>query len=214
MKFIFIAGASASGKSTLSAQLSLELLKWGMSNAILKLDDYSIEAPDEVTDINHYRQVTNFDRLEMYDLALIEQHLIQLADRQPIEKPHFNFATNKRVGSEIITPQDVMIIEGLFALVLAKNLPEHLDKLSVFIGPSTYSRLIAMRTTRDEQERGFNPRQTIQKERQFVGPCFFEVIAKSKTGVDIDITNDPDELNSAITEGVEQIMQMFKTSSK
>jgi uridine kinase len=214
MKFIFIAGASASGKSTLSAHLSLELFKWGISNMILKLDDYSIEAPDHITDIHHYRQVTNFDRLEMYDLELVKQHLLQLAKQQPIEKPCFDFATNKRVGFELVPPQDVLIVEGLFALVLAKSLPQNLDQLSVFISPSTYLSLLAMRTARDEKERNYNAEQTKLKERLFVGPCFFEVIAKSKTGVDIDITNDPDESNSAIAKGVEQIVQTLNINPR
>ena len=212
MKFIFIAGASASGKSTLSVLLSNEFTRMGISNVILKMDDYSVEAPDNITDIAHYRQVTNFDRLEMYDIDLLGEHLLQLENGLEIQKPDFDFATNRRISFETIMPQDVVIVEGLFALALAKKLPPELDKTKVFIGPSSYSSLLEMRTRRDQNERGFTSLQTLSKERKYVGPCFFDVIAKSKNGVDIDITNDPDERHAAIMDGVAQIIQDFQRS--
>lgn len=205
MTFIFIAGASGSGKSTLTSKLTEEFSQLDIPYTVLKMDDYSTEAPDGI-DIKSYRENTNFDRLEMYDLKLLKEHLIQLANGASIETPKFDFSKNKRSQWETVSPQPYIIVEGLFALKIAKDWTEISDKLTVFVGQSSYLDSIKMRTNRDQFERGFTPEQTSKKEKKFVGPGFFDVIAKSKTNVDIDITNDPVMGDAGLVEGIAQIL--------
>lgn len=207
MTFIFIAGASGSGKSTLTKRLCEQFTTLDIPFAVLKMDDYSTEAPDGIEDMETYRETTNFDRLEMYDLALLKIHLLNLAHGESIEKPVFDFSQNKRTAIEIIPSRPYIIIEGLFALIMAKELIEITDKLTVFIGQSSYLHSIKMRSSRDNLERGFSEEQTSKKEKKFVGPCFFDLIAKSKTKVDIDITNDMEMMKeSGLNEGIKQIL--------
>lgn len=130
------------------------------------MDDYSTEAPDGI-DIKSYRENTNFDRLEMYDLKLLKEHLIQLANGASIETPKFDFSKNKRSKWETVSPQPYIIIEGLFALKIAKDWTEISDKLTVFVGQSSYLDSIKMRTNRDQLKRGFTPEQTSKKEKKF-----------------------------------------------
>lgn len=190
MKFIFISGASGSGKTTISEALFHALSHSGASVSSITMDDYSVEAPSDIVDIQKYRQETNFDRVEMCDLKLLHQHILALVNGNPIEKPIFDFPSNKRKAYEIVKPCDYMIIEGIFALYFAKNLKEQIDKVTVFVGQSSYLNLLQRRGARDVNERNFTLDQVLLKERRFVGPGFFQTIASSKTGVDIDITND------------------------
>ena len=191
MKFIFIAGASASGKTTLAEKLKQQLLTLGVFAQQISMDDYSVEAPHDIEDIQAYRRDTNFDRIEMLDLELLKEHVNLLHLGKLIEKPIFEFSSNSRVGSQTIFPSDVIIIEGLFALYFAKTLKEfNLHQLTVFVGKSSYQQILNSRLQRDVNIRNFFATDVIKKERRDVGPAFFQIIAKSKSGVDFDITND------------------------
>ncbi len=206
MTFIFIAGASGSGKTTLTNRLCEQFMNQDIPFVVLRMDDYSKEAPDDIEDMRSYREITNFDRVEMYDLELLKTHLLKLVQGKSIEKPVFDFSQNKRTSIEIISPKPYVIIEGLFALKIAKDWNEIGDKLTVFVGQSSYLDSIKMRSTRDSLERGFSAEQTSKKERKFVGPSFFDIIAKSKHKVDIDVTNDPDTKDTGLLEGIQQII--------
>ena len=192
MILIFIAGASGSGKTTLANMLVERLNQSGKTGRLLSMDDYYFEIPEGV-DLHHFRNNTNFDRLEMCDQSLLINHLMALHNGQTITKPIFDFPTNRRLSTEIVSPPEFLVVEGLFALCIAKNLPISNDiaKLTVFTGTSSYLGLINTRVTRDVNERNRQPEDVWRQERKFVGPGFFNTIAKSKNGVDIDVLNDP-----------------------
>lgn len=208
MILIFIAGASGSGKTTLANMLVERLNQSGKTSQVLSMDDYYHEIPEGV-DLDHYRNNTNFDRLEMCDQALLIKHLLALNNGQTITKPIFDFPTNKRLTTEMISPPEFLIVEGLFALCIANNLPASNDfaKLTVFTGTSSYLDLIKTRVTRDVNQRNRQPNDVWRQERKFVGPAFFNTISKSKSRVDIDVLNDshldttkPHPLENAVEE--------------
>ncbi|NBX84860.1 MAG: hypothetical protein EBQ95_04530 [Gammaproteobacteria bacterium] len=190
MKIIFIGGASGSGKSTLAKMLFTRMQSEGLSVLHLSMDDYFIEVPAHITDIEHFRRTENFDLIEKYDLDLLTHHLELLNVGHVIIKPIFDFPTNRRLTFEEVHPSDFVIIEGLFALTYAKTIPENLEKTTVFVGKSSYLELLRTRSARDLIERNLNPEDVILKERATVGPAFFFQICKDKKNVDFDISND------------------------
>jgi uridine kinase len=206
MKIIFIAGGSGAGKTSLAHALVEALEKTDTTSQYLTMDDYFKEIPDQYHEtipaeyfvnnpdkkaIDHFRDHTNFDTINHFELGLLEQHLTLLNQGTTITKPIFDFPTNKRLTHQTITPPDYLVIEGLFALAFAKKLPDTFEKLTVFVGTSSYQGLIGTRTKRDVSERDRAPAAVIQQERKYVGPAFFKAILDSKLGVDIDILNDP-----------------------
>ena len=69
MKIILIGGASGSGKSTLAQMLLTRMQSERLSVLHLSMDDYFVEVPEHVTDIEHFRRTENFDQIEKYDLG-------------------------------------------------------------------------------------------------------------------------------------------------
>ena len=194
MIVVFIGGASGSGKSTLAHLLSARMNQSGKTSQVISMDDYFLEAPasiDTPEKLAHYRNNTNFDQIDMFDLPMLTRHLQALHLGVTITKPIFDFPTNRRLTSEAVSPSDYLIIDGLFTLLFAKSLPKELEKLTVFVGTSWYRSLIHHRVTRDVSERARQPADVLRQERKYVGPSFFGPIANSKSGVDIDLLNDP-----------------------
>ncbi len=173
MIIILIAGASASGKTRLAAELLITLNRLGSGpNLLLKMDDYYYERPEGV-DSEAFRRDTNFDTPTMLELSLLQEHLISLDRGETITKPVFDFNTNRRVRTETIDPPDVLIIEGIFALHFAQGLPEHLNKITAFVETNSYMGLLKRRIERDISERGRkDAREVLQQERRYVGPAF------------------------------------------
>ena len=192
MNLIFIAGASGSGKTTLTTMIVEQLNRLGVSSRALSIDDYYVEIPDGV-DIDYYRTHTNFADLKMIDVPLLESHLMALHRGETISKPVFDFPTNRRLNTETVTPPEFLIIEGTFALSIAKTLTQAQDlpKLTVFVGQSSYLNMLNSRIVRDERERDRQRIDVMREERKYLGPAFFDVMAKSRNGVDIDVLNDP-----------------------
>ena len=192
MELVLIAGASASGKTELARQLLKSLNSAGTNAILFKTDDYYREIPDGI-DIDYYRQNTNFDTPDIFEFDLLAQHLTNLHEGIGITKAkEFDFKTNKRIGSETISPPDVLIIEGLFALDFSKKYLHRstIPKTTVFVETDFYPDIVNRRIARDLAERGRNNKEEIlRQERKFVGPAFFSTICKSKNGVDISVDN-------------------------
>jgi uridine kinase len=216
MKIIFIGGASGSGKSTLAQMLLTRMQIEGLSVLHLSMDDYFVEVPEHVTDIEHFRRTENFDQIEKYDLGLLTQHLELLNAGQMVTKPIFDFPTNRRLTWEEIGPADFVVLEGLFALTYAKTIPDHLEKTTVFVSKSSYLDLIRTRSARDSTERNLSREDVLFKERATVGPAFFFQICKDKKNVDFDISNDTCLTGEQhpLASAVSDIMQAIHGSSK
>ena len=150
---IFIAGASASGKSLLAKQLFTKLTGIGTSSLLMKMDDYYKEIPEGV-DLAQYCSETNFDTPTILDLFLLEKHITALERGENINKPVFDFTTARRVRFETIFPPDILIIEGIFALYFCKKyLTDDPKRLNVFIETDSYFTLLNRRVARDLKER-------------------------------------------------------------
>jgi uridine kinase len=189
MFFVFIGGASASGKSGISEHLLVKLRAEGISVRTLNMDDYFLERSLDV-DPELYRLITNFDLPKMLDLPLLQEHTRDLSQGKSIKKPLFKFATNRREGEEEVHPAEVIIIEGIFAQYFYKKyMSPDIPSLNVNVTTDSYNDTVDRRVKRDVASRGREKKVVIQQEHKFVGPGFFQYTASSATGSDLYINN-------------------------
>ena len=108
-----IAGGSASGKTSISAQLK-EHYEDTNSVVIIRQDDYYKDQSEKTME---ERVKTNYDHPFAFDNELLVAQLQRLLQRQPICKPTYDFVPHTRSAViEEIEPSDVVVIEGLFVL--------------------------------------------------------------------------------------------------
>lgn len=189
MFFVFIGGASASGKSAISADLLETLRQQNVSAQTLNMDDYFVERPLDI-DPEVFRVTTNFDLPSMLDLALLQEHLRDLGSNKSITKPIFKFSSNRREGVEEIKPSDVVIIEGIFAQYFYKKyMSNNCNTLSVNVTTDSYNDTVDRRVQRDVLFREREKKVVLAQEHRYVGPGFFQYTATSSTGSDLYIHN-------------------------
>lgn len=145
---IGIAGGSASGKSSISAEL-YKLCIEKKSVIIIRQDDYY---KDQSSLSMEERVLTNYDHPFAFDNDLLSKHLAMLMNGQPIQKPTYDFVNHTRsTKSELVMPVDVIIIEGLFVLE-NEDIRKLLD-IKIFVDTDADIRFIR-RMLRDVKERG------------------------------------------------------------
>lgn len=182
-KVVLIGGGSASGKTYVLKKV-LEKIP---SDRVAKisLDDYykdfSVLPMEE-------RAKINFDHPKAFDWKLLNEQLKALKNGETIEKPIYDFTTHSRSPiTEIVEPKDLIIIEGIMALV-NKDL-RAIGDLKVFINASRERRLVR-RIERDMRERGRTYESIIEQYFTTVQPMFEEIIAPSQYYADLIINND------------------------
>ena len=112
-KLVLIGGGSASGKTYV---LNKVLERLGNERvAHISLDDYykdfSVLPMEE-------RAKVNFDHPKSFDWKLMNEQLKDLKNGKTIEKPIYDFTTHSRSPkTEIVEPKELIIIEGIMALV-------------------------------------------------------------------------------------------------
>ena len=182
-KVILIGGGSASGKTYVLSKVIESLPKDKVVK--ISLDDYykdfSVLPPEE-------RAKVNFDHPKAFDWKLLNEQLHDLKNGKTIEKPIYDFTTHSRSPkTEIVEPKDIIIIEGIMALV-NKDL-RSIGDLKVFISASRERRLVR-RIDRDTKERGRTYESVIEQYFTTVLPMFEEIIAPSQYYADLIINND------------------------
>ena len=182
-KVVLIGGGSASGKTYVLKKV-LEKIP---SDRVAKisLDDYykdfSVLPMEERANIN-------YDHPKAFDWKLLNEQLKALKNGETIEKPIYDFTTHSRSPiTEIVKPKDLIIIEGIMALV-NKDL-RAIGDLKVFINASRERRLVR-RIERDMRERGRTYESIIEQYFTTVQPMFEEIIAPSQYYADLIINND------------------------
>lgn len=182
-KVILIGGGSASGKTYVLNKV-LEKIP-ADKVAHISLDDYykdfSVLPMEE-------RAKVNFDHPKAFDWKLMNEQLRALKEGTTIEKPIYDFVTHSRSKkTEIVEPKDLIIIEGIMALV-NKDL-RSIGDLSVFISASRERRLVR-RIDRDMKERGRTYESIIEQYFTTVLPMYEEIIAPTQYYADLIINND------------------------
>lgn len=185
---IAIAGPSCTGKTTVARRIaeSVPATIFGLDAYYHDLADYTYEQ----------RCAFNFDHPDSLESAMLIEHLRGLAAGNAITRPVYDFSRHTRSGkTEVIEPNEVIIVEGLFTLHWPELLPLYGTKAFIDAGDRVcYPR----REKRDVAERGRTP-ESIQKQyATTVRPMAEQFILPSKVHADLVLDGThPIEANAA-----------------
>ena len=182
-KIVLIGGGSASGKTYVLRKVLEQIPEDKITR--ISIDDYYKDfgvLPMEE------RVKVNYDHPKAFDWKLLNSQIKDLKDGKTIEKPIYDFTIHGRsMMTEIVEPKELIIIEGIMALV-NKDL-RALGDLKVYINASRERRLVR-RIERDQRERGRSYESIIEQYFSTVLPMYEEIIAPSQYYADLIINND------------------------
>ena len=182
-KIVLIGGGSASGKTYVLRKVLEQIPEEKITR--ISIDDYYKDfgaLPMEE------RVKINYDHPKAFDWKLMNAQIKDLKDGKTIEKPIYDFTIHGRsMMTEIVEPKELIIIEGIMALV-NKDL-RALGDLKVYINASRERRLVR-RIERDQRERGRTYDSIIEQYFSTVLPMYEEIIAPSQYYADLIINND------------------------
>lgn len=176
VKIILIAGPSASGKTTFSKRLAVQLAVNGLVPHMVSLDNYFVDR--EKTPVDEQGEY-DFEVLEAIDIHFFNQQLLQLLNGEEVDLPKFNFAIGKRISSGKklrLGEGHLLIVEGIHGMN-PKLTPHIQDKNSfkIFLSAltqisfdehnhiSTTDNRLIRRMIRDSMYRGYSAVETIKR---------------------------------------------------
>lgn len=177
---IGVAGGSGSGKTSVTKAIYERFQ--GHSILMLEQDSY-------YKDQSHLpfekRLLTNYDHPLAFDNDLLIEHIQQLIQFWPIEKPVYDYSLHTRSQETItVEPKDVIILEGI--LVLEDQRLRDLMDIKLFVDTDADIRIIR-RLVRDIQERGRTMDSVIDQYTNVVRPMHNQFIEPSKKYADVII---------------------------
>ncbi len=176
VKVVLVAGPSASGKTTFSKRLGVQLAVNGLHPYQISLDNYFVDR--ENTPVDEDGEY-DFEALEAIDIQFFNEQLKQLLSGQKVTLPKFDFGTGKRVQSKKklqLKEDDILIIEGIHGM--NPNLLPHISSEStfkIFLSAltqisfdeqnhiSTADNRLFRRLIRDSKYRGYSATDTIRR---------------------------------------------------
>ena len=177
---IGIAGGTGAGKTAMVSALAGRVGRV----CLVDLDSY-------YRDRSHLppaaRAGLNFDNPEAIDAVLLVQHLEQLSAGEAVAKPHYSFERHTRVGTGLLAPAPVILVEGLFTLWWPE-LRALLD-VKVFVDAPADLRL-ARRIQRDVGERGRTAESVLEQYLVTVRPMYERYVEPTRAHADLVVTND------------------------
>lgn len=178
---IGIAGGSASGKSSVAKAIFDHFEKTN-SVVIIRQDDY-YNNQDHMT--MEERRKANYDHPMSFDYELMHVQLKQLLQGETISKPIYDYENDTRSKEkELISPVEVIIIEGLF--VLEDEAIRKLLDLKLFVDTDSDIRFIR-RLERDIKERGRSIESVIKQYQDSVRPMHIQFLEPTKRYADVII---------------------------
>ncbi len=154
---VAVAGASASGKSTVSRKIVEELERRGLPvvrdpsgrAAVIEMDMFYREDNKEISEVLG----GNFDHPMEIDVRELERVLDSLVEGKETEVPVYDFKTSRRTGyTGPLTPDEspVIVVEGLYAVGLLSRRAD----LTIFVEADSRMELFARRLLRDVTRSG------------------------------------------------------------
>jgi len=179
-----IAGGSGSGKTSLAYSIAEQLGREKV--LVISVDSY-------YRDLHHLtpeeRDRVNFDNPNAIDWPLLRRHVRALLARRAVPMPNYSFADHLRSGATTVHPKDVIIIEGIFAL-----LDDELCRMMtmrIYVETPADVRL-ARRMARDIAERQRDAQSILDQWSQFVRPAHETFIGPSARKAHVIIPEDPE----------------------
>ena len=176
LKVVLIAGPSASGKTTFSKRLMVQLAVNGLKPVMISLDDYFVDRDKTPKDrFGEY----DFEAIEAIDIEFFNQQLLQLLNGETIELPRFNFTLGQRLPSGKLLqlkPGSIVIVEGIHGM--NPDLIPHIkaeNTFKIFLSAltqisiddqnhiSTTDNRLIRRMIRDSKYRNYTAQDTIRR---------------------------------------------------
>ncbi len=177
---IGVAGGTASGKSTVSANL---LEQAGSHNIAYLSHDSYYRNTGQIPRTPDGRP--NFDHPDSLETSLLVTHIRQLQNWLPVEQPVYDFTTHSRRPETVsVLPQPVILVEGIL-LFVEPELRSCFD-IRIFVDTPDDIRLIR-RLRRDVAERGRTVDSVIEQYLATVRPMHLEFVEPSKRHADVII---------------------------
>lgn len=132
---VAITGPVGSGKSSLAARLSA---------CVLSTDDF---LPDHETVMESQR-----DEADAADMNALGAAIGALREGREAMVPVWSFQTHRREGTRVVTPANVVVVEGIHAFAACSRLGAD---LSVYVDAPAHLRLARWRTLEERGERGW-----------------------------------------------------------
>lgn len=177
---IGVAGGTGSGKTTVAREIYRQFEDQGV--IMIEQDAYY---KDQSQLSFEQREKTNYDHPLAFDTDLLIDHIQQLLQRQPIEKPKYDFKIHTRSSQVIpVEPGEVIILEGI--LVLEDERLRNLMDIKIFVDTDADVRIIR-RLMRDIEERGRTLNSVVDQYLEVVRPMHTQFVEPSKRYADIII---------------------------
>lgn len=176
VKVVLVAGPSASGKTTFSKRLGVQLAVNGMRPYQISLDDYFVDR--ELTPKDENGEY-DFEALEAIDIEYFNKQLIDLFEGKEITLPKFDFHSGKRTenGHKLkLDTGEILIVEGIHGMNPGLLTDVHEENtFKIFISAltqvsvdehthiSTADNRLLRRMIRDSKYRGYKASETIKR---------------------------------------------------
>lgn len=176
IKVVLVSGPSASGKTTFSKRLGVQLSVNGLRPHQISLDDYFVNRDKTPRDeFGEY----DFEAIEAIDVEFFNQQLLELMEGKEVELPRFDFHLGVRTNSGKklkLLPDDVLVVEGIHGMnpnLLTRV--EDKNTYKIFISAltqisfdeqthiSTADNRLIRRMIRDSKYRGYPAWETIKR---------------------------------------------------
>jgi len=176
VKIVLIAGPSASGKTTFSKRLMVQLAVNGLKPTMISLDDYFVDR--EKTPKDDHGEY-DFEAMEAIDIEYFNQQLVQLFNGESVELPKFNFTVGQKFpsGKKLqLGPGSILVVEGIHGM--NPNLIPHIkpeNTFKIFLSAltqisiddqnhiSTTDNRMIRRMIRDSKYRNYSASETIRR---------------------------------------------------
>ena len=177
---IGICGGTGSGKTTISERIISALSP--ESVLVLQQDHYYKDLPELPLE---QRAKQNFDHPESFDTPLLIEHVRQLREGHPIDRPVYDFAKYERAPHTVrLDSHPAMILEGI--LIFESKALRDLMDIKIFVDTDADLRFIR-RLSRDIRERGRTVESVVEQYLATVRPMHMEFVEPSKRHADVII---------------------------
>jgi len=174
-RVVLIAGPSASGKTTFSKRLSVQLLALGLSPLPVEMDHFFVDR--EQTPRDEHGEY-DYESINALDVERLNQDIRTLIQGDEVLLPHYDFKTGKQSDGQIrkLHPGQIIILEGIHGLN-PELLPRVAEEQTFRIYASALTQLnldrynrmsttdtrLLRRIVRDASQRGYSAQETIQR---------------------------------------------------
>jgi uridine kinase len=177
---IGIAGGSGSGKTSVTNAI---YKKFQQQSILVIEQDYYYKDQSHLP--LEERLLTNYDHPLAFDNDLLIEHVHDLLQYKPIQKPVYDYKVHTRSDEIVfVEPKNVIILEGI--LILEDERLRNLMDIKLFVDTDADIRIIR-RMLRDIKERGRSIDSVIEQYISVVRPMHLQFIEPTKRYADLII---------------------------